>query len=262
MAFPAIFSAGQISKWEKELEPLTKSLAEQEAKRAAIYDTYGLDLQKKAVSESTPVAGQTTTNAGNGQNAGKSTPLVANPNKDRLAELQQWYEQQKTLAAASYTSGETDYQAYLDTLDRLQTEYLQKVSNDNSVSLKDRTDAALQLAEQARKQKEQADKDALQRQYAEETAMLKQRLADGEITEIEEYSQSETAGYFKKVFDANRTKYIGKNVAELGSFDLVDTVVDDNDIDKVSTATLTSTGLNNAVNAAAYAFNNYKEASV
>lgn len=86
--------------------------------------------------------------------------------------------------------------------------------------------------------------------------------ADGEITEIEEYSQSETAGYFKKVFDANRTKYIGKNVAELGSFDLVGTVVDDNDIDKVSTATLTSTGLNNAVNAAAYAFNNYKEASV
>lgn len=179
----AIFSAGQISKWEKELEPLTKSLAEQEAKRAAIYDTYGLDLQKKAVSESTPVAGQTTTNAGNGQNAGKSTPLVANPNKDRLAELQQWYEQQKTLAAASYTAGETDYQAYLDILSRLENEYLQKVSNDNAVSLKDRTDAALQLAEQARKQKEQADKDALQRQYADETAMLKQRLADGEITE-------------------------------------------------------------------------------
>lgn len=179
----AIFSAGQISKWEKELEPLTKSLAEQEAKRAAIYDTYGLDLQKKAVSESTPVAGQTTTNAGNGQNAGKSTPLVANPNKDRLKELQQWYEQQKTLAAASYTAGETDYQAYLDTLSRLENEYLQKVSNDNAVSLKDRTDAALQLAEQARKQKEQADKAAMQRQYAEETAMLKQRLADGEITE-------------------------------------------------------------------------------
>lgn len=179
----AIFSAGQISKWEKELEPLTKSLAEQEAKRAAIYDTYGLDLQKKAVSESTPVAGQTSTNAGNGQNAGKSTPLVANPNKDRLEELQQWYEQQRTLAAASYTSGETDYQAYLDTLSSLENEYLQKVSNDNAVSLKDRTDAALQLAEQARKQKEQADKDALQRQYADETAMLKQRLADGEITE-------------------------------------------------------------------------------
>lgn len=105
------------------------------------------------------------------------------PQPDRLKDLQQWYEQQKTLAAASYTAGETDYQAYLDTLSRLENEYLQKVSNDNAVSLKDRTDAALQLAEQARKQKEQADKDALQRQYAEETAMLKQRLADGEITE-------------------------------------------------------------------------------
>ena len=124
---------------------------------------------------------------GGSGNTGASKPAGGtgggSPQPDRLKELQQWYEQQRTLAAASYTSGETDYQAYLDTLSSLENEYLQKVSNDNAVSLKDRTDAALQLAEQARKQKEQADKDALQRQYADETAMLKQRLADGEITE-------------------------------------------------------------------------------
>lgn len=140
---------------------------------------YRKELQAR---KSAPVTNSDNENDnGSGMSAGGAGG--GSPQPDRLKELQQWYEQQKTLAAASYTSGETDYQAYLDTLERLQTEYLQKVSNDNAVSLKDRTDAALQLAEQARKQKEQADKDALQRQYADETAMLKQRLADDEITE-------------------------------------------------------------------------------
>lgn len=140
---------------------------------------YRKELQAR---KSAPVTNSDNENDnGSGMSAGGTGG--GSPQPDRLKELQQWYEQQKKLAAASYTSGETDYRAYLDTLDRLQTEYLQKVSNDNAVSLKDRTDAALQLAEQARKQKEQADKDALQRQYADETAMLKQRLADGEITE-------------------------------------------------------------------------------
>lgn len=140
---------------------------------------YRKELQAR---KSAPVTNSDNENDnGSGMSAGGTGG--GSPQPDRLKELQQWYEQQKTLAAASYTAGETDYQAYLDTLSRLENEYLQKVSNDNAVSLKDRTDAALQLAEQARKQKEQADKAAMQRQYAEETAMLKQRLADGEITE-------------------------------------------------------------------------------
>lgn len=140
---------------------------------------YRKELQAR---KSAPVTNSDNENDnGSGMSAGGTGG--GSPQPDRLKELQQWYEQQKTLAAASYTAGETDYQAYLDTLSSLENEYLQKVSNDNAVSLKDRTDAALQLAEQARKQKEQADKDALQRQYADETAMLKQRLADGEITE-------------------------------------------------------------------------------
>lgn len=140
---------------------------------------YRKELQAR---KSAPVTNSDNENDnGSGMSAGGTGG--GSPQPDRLKDLQQWYEQQRTLAAASYTAGETDYQAYLDTLSRLENEYLQKVSNDNAVSLKDRTDAALQLAEQARKQKEQADKDALQRQYADETAMLKQRLADGEITE-------------------------------------------------------------------------------
>lgn len=86
--------------------------------------------------------------------------------------------------------------------------------------------------------------------------------ADGTIKALEEYAQSETAGYFDRVFSANMGKYVGKNVFDIGQFDLVKdpgSVVDDGDIDAVSQATLTSRGINNAVNAAAAAFIAYAE---
>lgn len=89
--------------------------------------------------------------------------------------------------------------------------------------------------------------------------------ADGTIKEVEEYSQSETAGYFDRVISANRGKYVGKNAKDVGQFDLVKgegSVTDDGDIDAVSQATLTSRGINNAVNAAVAAFNAYEEAAV
>ena len=89
--------------------------------------------------------------------------------------------------------------------------------------------------------------------------------ADGRIKEVEEYSQSETAGYFDRVISANRGKYVGKNAKDVGQFDLVKgegSVTDDGDIDAVSQATLTSRGINNAVNAAVAAFNAYEEAAV
>lgn len=89
--------------------------------------------------------------------------------------------------------------------------------------------------------------------------------ADGTIKEVEEYSQSETAGYFDRVISANRGKYVGKNAKDVGQFDLVKgegSVTDDGDIDAVSQATLTSRGINNAVNAAVAAFNAYEEAAI
>lgn len=82
--------------------------------------------------------------------------------------------------------------------------------------------------------------------------------ADGTITDIEVYSQSETAGYMDKVVSANKSKYVGKNAIEIGQFDLVkgeDAVKDDGDVDAVSQATFTSKGFNNAVNAAVASFN-------
>lgn len=89
--------------------------------------------------------------------------------------------------------------------------------------------------------------------------------ADGEIAEIEVYSQSETANYFNRVMTANKGKYVGKNAYDIIAFDLVNgagAVVDDGDVDAVSQATLTSRGVNNAVNAALASFvANVKEAA-
>lgn len=79
--------------------------------------------------------------------------------------------------------------------------------------------------------------------------------ANGIITELEEYSQSETAGYFKKVMEANKSKYVGFDITTIESFELKGG--GDNGIDAVSNATKTSNAVNNAVNAAVYAFNHY-----
>lgn len=79
--------------------------------------------------------------------------------------------------------------------------------------------------------------------------------AEGIIKDLEEYSQSETAGYFKKVMDANKAKYIGVDITKIQNFEL--NGKGENGVDAVSNATRTSNAVNNAVNAAVYAFNNY-----
>lgn len=79
----------------------------------------------------------------------------------------------------------------------------------------------------------------------------------GLIREVEEYSQSETAGYFKRVMDANRQKYLGVNITLIDEFELVKNGSADNEIAQVTNATMTSRGINNAINAAVYAFNSY-----
>ncbi|MCQ2409501.1 MAG: FMN-binding protein [Clostridia bacterium] len=80
---------------------------------------------------------------------------------------------------------------------------------------------------------------------------------DGIIKDVTCYSESETAGYYKKVEKANKDKYIGLNVkdsvpAMKGSkSDFADGT---EFIDAVSQATYTSSGYHNAVAAAAYAY--------
>lgn len=82
---------------------------------------------------------------------------------------------------------------------------------------------------------------------------------NGIIEKVECYSESETAGYFKKVNKAyeDGEKYIGLNVSESvpamkGSKS--DFTEGSNEIDAVSQATYTSSGYHNAVAAAAYAY--------
>ncbi len=81
--------------------------------------------------------------------------------------------------------------------------------------------------------------------------------ADGIITEIEEFSQKETAGYFAKVEKALCAKYINVDVNTIDTFVLNGASGDISDIDALSGATLTSRGYNNAINGAVYAFKNF-----
>lgn len=78
---------------------------------------------------------------------------------------------------------------------------------------------------------------------------------DNKIADIQCYEQGETAGYFNKVEKANKSKYVGLNVAELSKLELVKNKSEllDGEVSSVSSATYTSTGYHNAIAAAVYA---------
>ncbi len=81
--------------------------------------------------------------------------------------------------------------------------------------------------------------------------------ANGIIKEIEVYEQGETAGYFDKVENANRTKYVGLDITKIDRLTLLPSGSEaqaEGEIAAVSQATYTSTGYHNAVAAAVYAF--------
>lgn len=86
--------------------------------------------------------------------------------------------------------------------------------------------------------------------------------ADGVIKDIEVYEQGETAGYFKKVETANKSKYVGLDLDDIDGITLIgksDKATDESQINAVSGASYTSTGYHNAIAAAVYAYKNYQE---
>lgn len=86
---------------------------------------------------------------------------------------------------------------------------------------------------------------------------------NGVLCEIAVYEQGETAGYFKRVEKANKSKYVGLNLNEIDGLKFYKKASDalaDGEVVAVSGATLTSRGYHNAVAAAVYAYKNYEEA--
>jgi Na+-translocating ferredoxin:NAD+ oxidoreductase RnfG subunit len=85
---------------------------------------------------------------------------------------------------------------------------------------------------------------------------------EGVITEIECYSQGETAGYFNKVEKANKSKYVGIDCDDVDTIKLIgskDTPSVSGEINSLSGATYTSKGYHNAVAAAVNAYKQNKE---
>ena len=84
---------------------------------------------------------------------------------------------------------------------------------------------------------------------------------EGVITEIECYSQGETAGYFNKVEKANKSKYVGLDCDDVETIKLIgskDTPAGKGEINALSGATYTSKGYHNAVAAAVNSYNQNK----
>lgn len=84
---------------------------------------------------------------------------------------------------------------------------------------------------------------------------------EGVITEIECYSQGETAGYYDKVEKANKSKYVGIDCDDVDALKLIgskDTPAGKGEINALSGATYTSKGYHNAVAAAVNSYNQNK----
>lgn len=84
---------------------------------------------------------------------------------------------------------------------------------------------------------------------------------EGVITEIECYSQGETAGYYDKVEKANKSKYVGLDCDDVETIKLIgskDIPAGNGEINALSGATYTSKGYHNAVAAAVNSYNQNK----
>ena len=84
---------------------------------------------------------------------------------------------------------------------------------------------------------------------------------EGVITEIECYSQGETAGYYDKVEKANKSKYVGIDCDDVDALKLIgskDIPAGNGEINALSGATYTSKGYHNAVAAAVNSYNQNK----
>lgn len=87
---------------------------------------------------------------------------------------------------------------------------------------------------------------------------------DGIIKNIAVYEQSETAGYFKRVEEANKSRYVGVDVDAIDNFALRTDVKEHDglptgDVAAKAGATYSSKGYHNAVCAAVYAYKNCEE---
>ena len=103
--------------------------------------------------------------------------------RDRLNSAEEWKAKEETLNRIAYAKGEKDYDQYATRLDEINVQYWQKRMNRSDLSAKDLLEAQAQYQEALKKQTDNAvgrSREAEDKAYAEQLAVLKQRFINGE----------------------------------------------------------------------------------
>ena len=103
--------------------------------------------------------------------------------RDRLNSAEEWKAKEEALNRIAYAKGEKDYDQYATRLDEINVQYWKKRVNRSDLSAKDLLEAQAQYQEALKKQTDNAvgrSREAEDKAYAEQLAVLKQRFIDGE----------------------------------------------------------------------------------
>ena len=102
--------------------------------------------------------------------------------RDRLNSAEEWKAKEEALNRIAYAKGEKDYDQYTTRLDEINVQYWQKRMNRSDLSAKDLLEAQAQYQEALKKSSDNAtarSREAEDKAYAEQLAVLKQRFIDG-----------------------------------------------------------------------------------
>ena len=103
--------------------------------------------------------------------------------RDRLNSAEEWKAKEEALNRIAYAKGEKDYDAYSKRMDEINVQYWKKRMNRSDLSAKDLLEAQAQYQEALKKSSDNAtarSREAEDKAYAEQLAVLKQRFIDGE----------------------------------------------------------------------------------
>lgn len=160
----AMSNSATMQGLNSRLSSIDSDLKEIDAKKAAINNVYGNDLQKQAANEQPETPDVTITGYGGGGGGGTGSTGNGSASSDRFKSEKDWREQQIALAKIAYFKGETDYEQHQQRLEQIDMEYADKLLARTDLTESERLDAQAKYWEAMQK----LDKRAQAQTIAEE----------------------------------------------------------------------------------------------
>ncbi len=174
----AIDNSATIQALENSLNNIDRKIGIETARRDAILNIYGEDMQQEAISETTDTIEEDNSGQGNSGGTGTST--------DKFAAEKEWREQQEALNRIAYATGEKDYIAYTQRMDAIAVEFFRKQLAHTDLSTTERLSIEAQLQEALVNQSKTFSKQTIDeenRRHSDRLNELRQFYIDGQITQ-------------------------------------------------------------------------------